>query len=87
MKMNALYKIIFLNVIIFFKVVDPLEGIEYKNIKQSILDFEWRIYDEYTLSMIDGTLACYNLSNETQIIKYNSNTDVNIFIIIAKISM
>lgn len=83
MRMSVLYAINikqYIVIILFcFKIIDPLEGFEYKSIQKSILDFEWRIYDEYTLSMADGALACYNLSNETQIIKYNSNSDVNTF--------
>ena len=51
--------------------MDPIEGSVYKTIKDSILDFEWRIYDEYTVSLGNTNLTSYKLSNEGILMKYN----------------
>lgn len=58
--------------------MDPMEGLIYKTIKESLFDFEWRIYDEYTLSVGNNNLITYKLSNENILIKYN--TDVSFYI-------
>ena len=63
---------------LLIKVMDPMEGIIYKNIKDSILDFEWRVYDEYTISLGNGSLASYRLSNENLLIKYNNEVLISI---------
>ena len=58
--------------------MDPMEGFICKNIKDFIYDFEWRIYDEYIISIGNGILASYKLSNENMLIKYN--IDVYLFL-------
>ena len=56
--------------------MDPIEGSIYKTIKDSILDFEWRIYDEYTVSLGNANLTSYKLATEGILMKYN--IDVNL---------
>lgn len=53
------------------QIMDPMEGLIYKTIKDSILDFEWRIYDEYTISLGNANLTSYKLAIEGVLIKYN----------------
>lgn len=51
--------------------MDPMEGLIYKTIKDQILDFEWRIYDEYTVSHAGVNLSSFKLANDGALIKYN----------------